>query len=46
MAEMSEEDRMELTRGVLAMLDDWGIESKDQLILLGLADAPGLWLGP
>ena len=40
MAEMSEEDRMELTRGVLAMLDDWGIESKDQLILLGLADAP------
>lgn len=40
MAEMSEEDRQELTRGVLAMLEDWGIEGRDQLTLLGLSDAP------
>ena len=40
MAVMTEEERIELTRGVLSMLDDWGVEGRDQLILLGLGDAP------
>ncbi len=40
MSEMTEEQRLQLTQGVLGMLDDWGISGKDQLLLLGLADAP------
>ena len=40
MASMSEEERLELTRGILNMLDDWEIEAKDQLVLLGLKDVP------
>ena len=40
MASMSEEERLELTRGILNMLDDWEIEAKDQLALLGLNDVP------
>jgi hypothetical protein len=40
MASMSEEERLELTRGILNMLDDWEIEAKDQLALLGLGDYP------
>ena len=40
MADMSEEERLELTRGILNMLDDWEIEAKDQLALLGLSDVP------
>jgi len=40
MAGMSEEDRLELTRGILNMLDDWEISAKDQLTLLGLSDVP------
>lgn len=40
MAGMSEEERLELTRGILNMLDDWEIEAKDQLALLGLRDVP------
>jgi hypothetical protein len=40
MTSMSEEERLELTRGILNMLDDWEIEAKDQLVLLGLNDVP------
>lgn len=40
MSTMSEEERLELTRGILNMLDEWQIEAKDQLILLGLTDVP------
>lgn len=40
MTGMSEADRLELTRGVLGMLDDWDIAAKDQLVLLGMGDAP------
>lgn len=40
MANMSEDERQELTRGLLAMLDDWGIASADQLTLLGMGDKP------
>ena len=40
MATMSETERMELTRGILNMLDEWGIDAKDQLTLLGLGDVP------
>lgn len=40
MSEMTEEERIQLTRGVLDMLDDWGISGKDQLLLLGMVDAP------
>ena len=40
MAGMSEEERLELTRGILNMLDDWEIEAKDQLVLLGLSGVP------
>lgn len=37
---MSEEERLELTRGILNMLDEWAIEAKDQLVLLGLDNVP------
>jgi len=37
---MSEEDRLELTRGILNMLDEWEIGAKDQLLLLGMTDVP------
>ena len=37
MVGMSEEERLELTRAILNMLDDWEIEAKDQLVLLGLS---------
>jgi hypothetical protein len=40
MTGMSEEERLELTRGILNMLDDWGIEAKDQLVLLGISGVP------
>lgn len=40
MSTMSEEERLELTRGILNMLDEWEIDAKDQLTLLGLSDAP------
>ena len=40
MVGMTEQERAELTRGILAMLDDWEVEAKDQLSLLGLSDAP------
>lgn len=36
MQDMSEEERLQLTRGILGMLDEWGISAKDQLALLGL----------
>jgi len=39
-ATMSETDRLELTRGILNMLDDWEVDAKDQLTLLGLKDVP------
>jgi len=37
---MSKEELQELTRGILSMLDDWDINARDQLTLLGMADAP------
>jgi uncharacterized protein (DUF2384 family) len=40
MSTMSEEDRLELTRGILNMLDEWQIDPKDQLALLGLENVP------
>ena len=40
MATMSEAERLELTRGILNMLDDWEVDAKDQLTLLGLNDFP------
>ncbi len=40
MSDMTEEERVQLTQGVLGLLDDWGINGKDQLLLLGLNDAP------
>ncbi len=40
MATMSEAERQELTRGILNMLDDWEVDAKDQLTLLGLKDVP------
>ena len=40
MTAMSEADRLELTRGILGMLDDWEISAKHQLILLGMEDVP------
>lgn len=40
MSEMSEDERIQLTQGVLCMLDEWGISGKDQLVVLGLGDAP------
>ena len=40
MAGMTDEERLELTRGILAMLTEWEISSKDQLVLLGMGDAP------
>lgn len=41
MVEMSEEERRELTHGILGMLDEWGINAADQVSLLGLGDKPG-----
>ena len=38
MTAMSEEERLELTRGILNMLDDWEIAAKDQLVLLETLD--------
>lgn len=40
MSGMSEEERLELTRGILGMLDEWDIAAKDQLVLLGLENVP------
>lgn len=40
MSAMSEEERLELTRGILSMLDEWDIAAKDQLALLGLENVP------
>ncbi|MFZ0469799.1 MAG: antitoxin Xre/MbcA/ParS toxin-binding domain-containing protein [Thiogranum sp.] len=37
---MSEEERLELTRGILNMLDEWDIEARDQLLLLGMQNVP------
>jgi len=40
MSEMTEDERIQLTRGVLDMLEGWGISGRDQLLLLGLEDVP------
>lgn len=40
MSDMTEEERIQLTQAILGMLDEWGISGKDQLILLGLENAP------
>ena len=40
MTGLTEHERAELTRGILAMLDDWEVEARDQLTLLGLSQAP------
>jgi len=42
MKAMSEEERLELTRGILNMLDEWDIEARDQLLLLGRKSCSGL----
>jgi len=38
MQDMSEEERLQLARGILGMLDEWGVSAKDQLVLLGLTN--------
>ncbi len=40
MTAMSEADRLELTRGILGMLDDWDVAAKDQLTMLGMDNVP------
>ena len=40
MSDMTEDERVQLTQGVLHMLDEWGISGKDQLSVLGMADSP------
>ena len=40
MSEMTHEERLELTRGILNMLDDWEVKASDQLLLLGLKGIP------
>lgn len=35
---MSEEQRIHLTRNIIAMLDDWKVSDSDQIKLLGVAD--------
>lgn len=40
MTDMSKEEWLELTRGILGLLDDWEIQASDQLVLLGLTDMP------
>lgn len=40
MTAMSEADRLELTRGILCMLDEWEISAKHQLIMLGMENVP------
>ena len=39
MTEMTHEERLELTRGILNMLDDWQISGRDQIAILGV-DGP------
>lgn len=38
MSDMTQEQRLELTRAILNMLEDWEIEARDQIALLGLKD--------
>ncbi len=40
MQEMTHEQRLELTRGILNMLEDWEIKASDQIVLLGLEGRP------
>jgi len=40
MSDMTQEELLQLTRGILNMLDDWGVQAGDQLILLGLEELP------
>lgn len=40
MSDMTLEERQELTRGILNMLEGWEVEAKDQLLLLGLEGVP------
>lgn len=40
MSEMTHDEMLELTRAILNMLDDWGVQASDQLTLLGLEDLP------
>lgn len=40
MSDMTHEQRLELTRGILNMLEDWEVSASDQLILLGLEGIP------
>lgn len=40
MADMTLEERQELTRGILNMLEGWEVAARDQLLLLGLEGVP------
>ncbi len=40
MSDMSDDELLQLTRAILNMLDDWGVQAGDQLRLLGLGDVP------
>ncbi|MEE9343741.1 MAG: antitoxin Xre/MbcA/ParS toxin-binding domain-containing protein [Gammaproteobacteria bacterium] len=40
MKEMTHEERLELTRGILNMLDGWKISGNDQLAILGITGVP------
>lgn len=40
MSDMTLEERQELTRGILNMLEGWEVAAKDQLLLLGLEGVP------
>ncbi|MEE9423322.1 MAG: antitoxin Xre/MbcA/ParS toxin-binding domain-containing protein [Gammaproteobacteria bacterium] len=40
MSEMTHEERLELTRGILNMLEGWEIKASDQLLLLGIKGVP------
>ncbi len=40
MSDMTLEERQDLTRGILNMLEGWEVKAKDQLLLLGLENVP------
>ncbi len=40
MVEMSDDERLQLTRGILGMLESWGISDSNQVAILGLTDKP------
>lgn len=40
MSDLSHDEMLQLTRAILNMLDDWGVQASDQLSLLGLETLP------